>query len=139
MYPDCCMFFCARSFSSFPHVLSELYKVWFWIFHPPFYDNDVTTATLPVSDEIIPLLESNHHHPSDSSLALNPDGSASAILHPNFLAAEPLLSGYAHPYGKRFGISLEIRTKWCKSRVISPPELILCYSIPKQSLRDATS
>ena len=111
----------------------------FGCFIYPSYDDDVATTTLPVSDEIISSLECNHHHPPDFPLTLNPDGYASAILHPYFLAAEPLLSGYAHPYGQRFGIPLEIRTGWCKSTVISPPELLLYYSIPQQSLQDTTS
>ena len=103
------------------------------------YNDGVAHTTIPVSEEVVASLETNHHYPLDLPLTLNPDGSASAILHPNFPATESLLSGYAHPYGRLFGIPQEITDGWYKSRVISPPELLLWHSIPKKILWDEIS
>ena len=105
----------------------------------PLYDDGVVPATILVSEEFVASLETNHDYPLYLPLTLNPDGSTSAILHLNFPAAESLLSGYAHPYGRLFGIPQEITDGWYKSRVISPPELLLWHSIPKKTLRDEIS
>ena len=78
-----------------------------------------------MSKEFVASLETNHDYPLDLPLTLNPDGSASDILHPDYPAAKPLLPGYTHPYGILFGIPQEIADGWCKSRVISLPELLL--------------
>ena len=92
-----------------------------------------------MSKEIISSLEEHHPRPYYLPLKLNPAGYASDVLHPEYPAADPILSRYIHPYGKLFGIPQGIEDGLCRSRAISPPELLLCYFIPQRYLRDGTT
>ena len=85
------------------------------------YNDELVTPAIPLPQNILLSLEDEFSYPH--YLSLRVDGSEAAddscrrsiILHLDYPAAEPVVEGYALPYGKRFGIPFCSKEGSCES------------------------
>ena len=99
------------------------------------YNDELVKPAIPFLQNVLSSLEDESSHPHYLPLRIDRAGAAddscrySIILHPDYPADEPVVVGYALPYGRWFGIPFFSKDGSCKSRVLSSLELLLCYSI----------